>query len=137
MSRYRFTPEAEEDLFEIWLYIAEDSLQSADRVEAAIYDACAFLAKSPFRGHKRRDLTALPLRFWTLPPLLRTRAQRTRASRPSPPSFSFVWCRGARPVRYRNYIIVYDPANRPLEIVRVLNGARNVPAILGREPPLE
>ena len=37
--RYQLTPEAENDLFEIWQYIAADSVKSADRVEAAIYDA--------------------------------------------------------------------------------------------------
>ena len=34
---YCFTAEAEEDLFEIWLYIARDSMAVADRVETAIH----------------------------------------------------------------------------------------------------
>jgi plasmid stabilization system protein ParE len=46
--------------------IAENSETAADGVEQAIYDACAFLAEGPLRGHTRPDLTPRPLRFWTL-----------------------------------------------------------------------
>jgi plasmid stabilization system protein ParE len=57
---------AKTDIFEIWSYIAERNEQAADRVEQAIFDACAFVAESPMRGHTRADLTARSLRFWTL-----------------------------------------------------------------------
>lgn len=66
MSRYQFTPQAVDDLFEIWSYIARDSAQAANRVEAAVHSACAFLAEGPFRGRTREDITRLPLRFWTV-----------------------------------------------------------------------
>jgi antitoxin ParD1/3/4 len=66
MSAYALTPLAKADIFEIWSYIAEHSVDAADRVEQAIYDACEFVAESPMRGHSRGDLTKLPLRFWTL-----------------------------------------------------------------------
>jgi len=33
MSSYQFTPQAIEDLFEIWSYIAGDDLDAANRVE--------------------------------------------------------------------------------------------------------
>ena len=46
MTDYRFTPEAAADLFEIWSYIARDNTEAADRVEAAIYDACSFVAQN-------------------------------------------------------------------------------------------
>lgn len=95
MIRYRLTPKAKEDLRSIWSYIALDNVEAADRVEEAIHDACAFLAKAPLRGHSRRDLTNLPVRFWTV-------------------------------LRYPKYVIVYDPAGKPLTIVRILHGARNV-----------
>ena len=52
--------------FDIWCYIAEDNEAAADRVEQAIYDACAFVAEAPLRGHSRPDLTTRSLRFWTL-----------------------------------------------------------------------
>jgi plasmid stabilization system protein ParE len=66
MSRYALTPLAKADIFESWSYIADDSEETADRIERAIYDACAFVAEAPMRGHSRSDLTNRPLRFWTL-----------------------------------------------------------------------
>ncbi len=66
MSDYVLTPLAKADIFDIWAYIAENSEPVADRVEQAIYDACAFLAQGPVRGHTRPDLTTRSLRFWTL-----------------------------------------------------------------------
>jgi plasmid stabilization system protein ParE len=38
MTDYEFTPEAVEDLFEIWSYIAKDSPEFANRVEESIFD---------------------------------------------------------------------------------------------------
>ena len=102
MNRYQFTPQAADDIFEIWSTIARHSMDAANRVEEAIYGACFFLADGPLRGHIREDLTKLPLRFWTLQP-------------------------------YPNYIIVYDPETHPLQIIRILQGARNVSAILPQE----
>lgn len=66
MSGYALTPLAKADIFEIWSFIAEDSEETADRVEQAIYDACAFVAQAPMRGHSRSDLTSRSLHFWTL-----------------------------------------------------------------------
>ena len=66
MSRYRLTSKAVADLSEIWSYIARDNVAAADRVETAIYSACSFIAEHPFSGHVRRDLTSLPVRFWSI-----------------------------------------------------------------------
>jgi plasmid stabilization system protein ParE len=66
MSAYALTPLAKADLFEVWSFIAEDSVDAANRVEQAIYDACQFVAEGPLRGHTRTDLTGRTLRFWTL-----------------------------------------------------------------------
>jgi len=66
MMRFRLTPEAAADLFEIWTYIAADSVAAADRVEAAIYNACGFVGEKPRSGQVRIDLTDRPLRFWTV-----------------------------------------------------------------------
>ncbi len=66
MSGYALTPLAKADIFEIWCYIADDSEDAADRVEQAIYDACAIISEAPTRGHSRPDLTTRSLRFWTL-----------------------------------------------------------------------
>lgn len=69
MSSYQLTPQAVEDLFEIWAYIAGDDIEAANRVEAAIYEACALLADTPLAGRFRKDLTNLPLRFWLVQPI--------------------------------------------------------------------
>ena len=66
MSVYALTPLAKGDIFDIWCYLANESEDAADRVEQAIYDACAFVAEAPGRGHSRPDLTPRLLRFWTL-----------------------------------------------------------------------
>ena len=65
-SAYALTPFAKADIFDIWSYIAEDSEDTANRVEQSIYEACAFVAEAPLRGHSRPDLTTRSLRFWTL-----------------------------------------------------------------------
>jgi plasmid stabilization system protein ParE len=67
MTRYQFTPQALNDLFDVWSYIAQNNEDAADRVEEAIYNACEFLANSPLAGAARKDLTFLPLRFWLVP----------------------------------------------------------------------
>jgi len=66
MSFYVLTPLAKADIFNIWSRIADDNEDAADRVERALYDACAFVAEAPMRGHSRPDLTNRSLHFWTL-----------------------------------------------------------------------
>jgi plasmid stabilization system protein ParE len=65
MSGYRFHPEAEADLDAIWEFIAEDSLEAADRMIDAIGATIEALVPFPHQGHRRPDLTARPLRFTT------------------------------------------------------------------------
>ena len=31
---------------------------------------------------------------------------------------------------YSNYLIVYDPEKKPLQIIRILHGARDLPSLL-------
>jgi plasmid stabilization system protein ParE len=52
------------DLDEIWLYIAQDSVEAADRVVERLYAAIHKLAENPGVGHKRQDLTNQAVRFW-------------------------------------------------------------------------
>ncbi len=66
VSDFAFTPRAKADLFEIWAYIAENNEEAANRVEGAVFDACSFVVKNPLIGHARPDLTAHPVRFWTV-----------------------------------------------------------------------
>src|SRR6266404_559351 len=64
---FQLTTQATEDLDDIWWYIAEGSREGADRVEKEIVATCRGLAGYPLIGHHRRDITPLPVRFWTLP----------------------------------------------------------------------
>jgi len=65
-ARIQFTPQAAEDLDDIWWVIAEDNREAADRVEMEILATCHRLAKHPRIGTKRQDITPLPVRFWTV-----------------------------------------------------------------------
>ena len=67
MSLYALTPQAEYDLFAVWSYIAQDSVEAANRVESEIYAACKFLCANRQAGHVRRDLTTRPVRLWSIP----------------------------------------------------------------------
>ena len=64
MKGYELSPEARDDLQEIWIYIAGDNLAAADKLEADIYKAYEALAENPRLGHKRLDLTDEPVLFW-------------------------------------------------------------------------
>jgi plasmid stabilization system protein ParE len=99
MSQYQFTPQAVDDLFDIWSLIARDNPEAADRVEEAVFRTCDFLADTPLAGRVRTDLTALPVRFWVVQP-------------------------------YPNYLIVYDPEKKPLQVIRILHAARDLPSVL-------
>jgi plasmid stabilization system protein ParE len=61
---YLIAADAELDLDAIWEYIAEDSLDAADRWIARLFDAFESLARTPGMGHTRQDLTSLPVLFW-------------------------------------------------------------------------
>ena len=64
MKGYELSPEATDDLQEIWVYIANDNPSAADKLEEDIYAACELLAKNPRLGHRRSDLTDEPVLFW-------------------------------------------------------------------------
>ena len=63
---FELTPQATEDLDAIWWFIAEDSRDASNRVEAEIVTSCRRLAKYPLIGARRQDITSLPVRFWTV-----------------------------------------------------------------------
>jgi plasmid stabilization system protein ParE len=65
-SQFQLTPLATQDLDAIWWFIAEHSREAADRVESEIVGTCGRLARYPFMGTRRQDVTPLPLRFWTV-----------------------------------------------------------------------
>ena len=95
MKRFKLSPEAAQDIREIWVYIAADSIKAARRLRLQIFDACQRIVGNPGIGHSRADLTDKPVLFW--------------------PAGS--------------YLIIYT-AREPVEIVRVLHGARDIPSLL-------
>ena len=95
MKRFKLSPEAAQDIREIWAYIAADSIKAARRLRLQIFEACQRIAENPGIGHSRADITEKPVLFW--------------------PTGS--------------YLIVYAP-RKPVEIVRVLHGARDVPGLM-------
>jgi len=64
MSDYQLSPDALQDLKDVWDYIRVDSAEAADKVVDAICMACEGLAAMKLKGHKRQDLTASAVRFW-------------------------------------------------------------------------
>jgi len=66
VNKFFFTIRAKQDLEEIWDYIADDSIDAADRVIADIYGAVEALADVPGMGHSREDLADEKLRVWAV-----------------------------------------------------------------------
>jgi antitoxin ParD1/3/4/toxin ParE1/3/4 len=64
MSRFVLSADAELDLNEIWQFIAQDSLDAADLWMEKLFAAFETIAHAPGIGHKREDLTDLPVLFW-------------------------------------------------------------------------
>ncbi|MGH9636456.1 MAG: type II toxin-antitoxin system RelE/ParE family toxin [Candidatus Angelobacter sp.] len=64
MSTYWLHPDAFADLNDIWEFIAQDSVDAADRVLDEIQKAINMLVRAPLAGHLRPDLSSRPMRFW-------------------------------------------------------------------------
>ena len=63
---FALTVQAQDDLFEIWDYIAEDSLDNADKVRDEFFGALQMLANNPGIGHYREELADKRHRFWPI-----------------------------------------------------------------------
>lgn len=94
MNQIRVSDEAKADLDEIWLYIAQDNPDAADKYIRAVVSRFPTLASMPLMGRQREELS----------PRLR----------------SF-------PVG--RHVIFYRPLDNGVEIARVLDGARDLPAL--------
>jgi plasmid stabilization system protein ParE len=57
MKQFVLTPRAEQDISDIWDFIAGDNIEAADRVLEALEQGIAKLAKTPGIGHWREQLT--------------------------------------------------------------------------------
>jgi antitoxin ParD1/3/4 len=99
-SHYDVSAEAQNDLFEIWERIADDSVTLANRIEDEFHELFVSLGRMPGQGHTRKDLTHRPVLFF--------------------PLYSF--------------LVVYQPDVRPVRIMAVLRGKRNLKRILKERP---
>ena len=100
MTLYEVSAEAQNDLFEIWSHIAEDSPDLANRIDAEFHQLFASLGRTPRQGHSRKDLTSRPVLFF--------------------PMYSF--------------LVIYQPEIKPLRIIAVLRGRRDVKRVLKQRP---
>jgi plasmid stabilization system protein ParE len=91
-SRFVLTPEAREDLLEIWSYIATDSFDRADEVLDKLYDAFVRLSQAPGIGHQREDLADQRHRFWNVYSYV------PLADATAPDPFSCAWSAASRSV---------------------------------------
>jgi len=64
MKSFLLTPRAEQDVSDIWDYIAADSVQAADRVLDGLERALDRLSKNPGIGHLREELADRRHRFF-------------------------------------------------------------------------
>lgn len=55
MPTFELSPAAEQDLEDIWLYIARDNLRAADKLLDRIEEQCKLLADHPQLGRARDD----------------------------------------------------------------------------------
>ncbi|HEY2117993.1 MAG TPA: type II toxin-antitoxin system RelE/ParE family toxin [Candidatus Acidoferrum sp.] len=56
MSQFHISPRASEDLIEIWNYIADDSVASADAFIDKLYQTIQVLGRQPGSGRHRKEL---------------------------------------------------------------------------------
>jgi toxin ParE1/3/4 len=65
MPKFKLTPAAEQDLQDVWLYIAQDNTRAADKLLDRIEVQCELLANHPQLGPARDDI-AKGLRYHPL-----------------------------------------------------------------------
>jgi len=56
MSKVKISDLAEEDLSEIWFFIAQDNIEAADAFIDTILEKCHLIASSPRMGTERSEL---------------------------------------------------------------------------------
>jgi antitoxin ParD1/3/4/toxin ParE1/3/4 len=102
VTRYRLSPEAQDDLTDVRQYLmGEGGARLARYVLGEIRSGLQFIAANPGAGHRREDLTDEPVKFW--------------------PIFS--------------YLIVYDPAMKPVGVARVLHRSQDLETMFRNRPP--
>jgi plasmid stabilization system protein ParE len=64
MSAYVLSPDALQDLQDIWDFVAFDNANTADQLEDEFFNAFEKLARRPRMGHTRPDIIERDVRFW-------------------------------------------------------------------------
>lgn len=93
MACFTKSSRADADLTEIWLFIAKDNIEAADRVFSELENACVNLADHPGIGRGRPELG-----------------------------------KDLRSYPEGSYLIFYRPSDVGIHVVRILHGARDIPA---------
>lgn len=104
MKRYRIIviQEAEDDLLDIWSYIAaNDSAGKADHVLTQLEVLCENLSTTPFRGHVCPELEPIGVSNY-------------------------------REVHFKPYRVIYEVAGKAVYVHAVLDGRRDLPSLLER-----
>src|SRR5262245_55085715 len=69
MSGYILSPASQDDIFDIWSYLATKAgMDLANRVEAEFFASFDLLARNPRLGHRRQDLTNFDVHFYRVFP---------------------------------------------------------------------
>jgi plasmid stabilization system protein ParE len=64
MPAYLLSPDALQDLQDIWDFVALDNENAADQLEDEFFSAFEKLAQHPRMGHTRPDIGERAVRFW-------------------------------------------------------------------------
>jgi toxin ParE1/3/4 len=100
--RVRLSSDAEDDLFDIYSYIAiHDSVERADHVLDELEALCSSLTESPFRGHV-------------------------------PPELDRIGMANYREVHFKPYRVIYEVSGRNVFVHCVLDGRRDMQSLLER-----
>ena len=104
MPEYILDPIAEDDLWNVWLYIAEENPEAANRLLVAAYETFQVIADSPNIGTKRhfRPKHIKDIRSWHV--------------------------KG-----FRLYQILYRPIPTGIQVVHVCHSARDIDALFGKK----
>jgi plasmid stabilization system protein ParE len=66
MPEYVLSPEALQDLQDIWDFIAFDNANAADQLENDFFSTFEKLSRQPGMGHIRSDVNTHDVRFWPI-----------------------------------------------------------------------
>ncbi len=65
-NKFCLTDEAQKDMQDIWLHIAQDSVPSAEKFANELEEAFFRLSRHHSLGSRRPELLDMPVRFWVI-----------------------------------------------------------------------